>query len=181
MQNTLSWKVGVVAVTLWLGGSWAVLGQVIGPPYQPLVGNPTIVTPQTSGPVLGGGGSGLPAQPAMTDSLRPAVAGDGTLDPFSQLVISPRQTDHFAGQLSANFSSPYVAQTGGGLGPTAACNPWTVGESLKFAVDVTLIPEPCALNWALMGGAIFGISHRRRRSRKPGAGDLCGRRASLMS
>ncbi len=179
MRNTLNCRVGVVAVTLWLGGSWAVIGQVIGPPYQPLVGNPTNVTPQTSGPI--GGWPYLPMQPAMTDSLRPAVAGDATLDPFSQRAISPRPTDHFARLLSANLPSPYVAQTDGGLGPTAASNPWTVGESLKFAVDVTPIPEPCALSWALMGGAIFGISRRRRRSRKPGAGDLCGRRASLIS
>ncbi len=114
MRNTLSCKVGVVAVALWLAGRWTVFGQVIGPPYQPLVGNPTIVTPNTSAVV--GGWPYLPMQPAMTDSLRPAVAGDGTQDPFSPRVISPRQTDHFAGLLSANFPSPYVAQTGGGLG-----------------------------------------------------------------
>ena len=179
MRNTLSCKVGVIAVALCLGGSWTVFGQVIGPPYQPLAGNPTIVTPYTSASV--GGWPRLPVQPAMTDSLRPAVAGDGTQDPFSPRVISPRQTDHFAGLLSANFPSLYVSQTGGGRGPVAANNLRAGGESLKFAVDATPIPEPCALSWVLMGGALFGISRRSRRSRKPGAEDLCGRRTSLMS
>ena len=36
---------------IWLGGGWRVFGPVMGPPYQPLVGTPTMIGPWTSGPV----------------------------------------------------------------------------------------------------------------------------------
>ncbi len=40
-----------VVAAVWLGGGWRVFGPVMGPPYQPLVGTPTMIGPWTSGPV----------------------------------------------------------------------------------------------------------------------------------